>query len=152
MKRRWMTLDNTQRMVSDDFGKLLKKFREERGMSLQGLANKSGVTASYIHRLETGERRRPGTFILEGIGNALNVDPAILIGIDYRNRNGEEIELGELIFSNKIVYRGRVLDAETKDALLNIMEISLEAKWNSHTILSDLNELGEAINLLKETL
>lgn len=150
MKRRWVTLDSTHRMVSDDFGKLLKKYREDKGMSIQGLAKKSGVNASYIYRLEIGQRRRPGTFILEDISKALDIHPSKLIVVEYQKSNAGEIELEELFFTNDIVYKKQMISTESKEVLLDIIKIVLDSKWNIKTILSDLCVIGEAIGKLKE--
>lgn len=39
-----------------DFGRLVRKYREERSMSQQRLANLTGRTDGYISQLETGSR------------------------------------------------------------------------------------------------
>jgi len=48
-------------MNENDFGEMLKIFRERVGLSQRGLAAEAGIDTSYISRIERGERnaRRP---------------------------------------------------------------------------------------------
>lgn len=41
------------KQMSDDFGKMLKGLREERGLSLERLSAMTGISPSYINRLES---------------------------------------------------------------------------------------------------
>jgi transcriptional regulator with XRE-family HTH domain len=57
------------------FGEALKRFREERGLSLRELDKLSGVNYAYIQRLENNEKTAPSDEVLESLGNALKLSP-----------------------------------------------------------------------------
>lgn len=50
----------------------IRKYRERRGMKLQELADKAGISAGYLSHLERGERDNPSTEVMENISIALN--------------------------------------------------------------------------------
>ena len=58
--------------------KRLKTLRERRGMTQEQLAEKSGVSRTYLARLETG-RQDPTLSTLEKLATALKVDVAKLL-------------------------------------------------------------------------
>lgn len=45
----------------------LRKYREEKGMTLKELAQKSGVSPGYLCHLEKGKRANPSTEVMEKI-------------------------------------------------------------------------------------
>lgn len=55
------------------FGKMLKDARLVRGLSRDSLAARSGVTASYIWRLESGRQRRPSQRVADVIDEIFRV-------------------------------------------------------------------------------
>lgn len=56
------------------FGRNLKKFREERGLTQEGLAELAGTTRDTIRNIEKG-RNGPRFGLLEKIAKALKVKP-----------------------------------------------------------------------------
>ena len=66
---------NTHEMT---FGDILKRERTNRGLSLRELAEVSGIEASYINRLEKGNRDNPGFVTVCALASAMEL-------------NGEEI-------------------------------------------------------------
>ncbi|WP_051556568.1 helix-turn-helix domain-containing protein [Alkalihalobacterium bogoriense] len=137
-----------RRKLNDNFGKLLKKLRLEKGYSLQQLAELSNVTPSYINRLERGLRKRPSIPLMMQLAEALKVDISVLIRTEVKKECG--ITLEELFFTNEIIYQGKALTSDTKEALLSIVETVLNSKWTSETMLNDLKIIGEEITELKE--
>lgn len=65
----------------DEFGKNLKLFREQKGMTQRTLATKVGITAASISAYE-GSLKNPSLDIVLSISNALNVSLDELIGIN----------------------------------------------------------------------
>jgi HTH-type transcriptional regulator, competence development regulator len=55
------------------FGDALRRFREERGLSLRELGKLSGVSYAYIQRLESNEKTAPSDEVLEALSNALKL-------------------------------------------------------------------------------
>ncbi|MFD1203616.1 helix-turn-helix domain-containing protein [Sporosarcina contaminans] len=136
--------------MSDDFGKMLKKLREERGMSLGKLSELTGISPSYLNRLEQSKRKSPGFTKLMAIAEALKVEPWTLVGSSLSWDKGETISIKELIFNHQIQHDGKLLTAEEKELLLDIIEFILDAEWSKESILSDLQAVGEMVSELKD--
>lgn len=56
-----------------DFGKKLKDLRESKGLGVNQLAVKSGVSASNISRFENGQRKGPTLETVKKLSKALGV-------------------------------------------------------------------------------
>lgn len=54
-------------------GVVIKKLREQQGLSQQALAKKAKVTDAYIAMLETGARKNPTIETLKRLAKALKV-------------------------------------------------------------------------------
>ncbi len=65
-------------MSLDSLAKRLTAFREKSQLSKRELARKANVSPEYLSSLESGAQTNVGTEKVEGIANALGVDPAIL--------------------------------------------------------------------------
>ncbi|TGU44096.1 XRE family transcriptional regulator, partial [Mesorhizobium sp. M00.F.Ca.ET.186.01.1.1] len=62
-----------------DFGWLLKHYRKLRNFTLKDLEDASGVSQSYIHRLESGKRTSPTLEKLLQLSKALRIPDSVLI-------------------------------------------------------------------------
>jgi transcriptional regulator with XRE-family HTH domain len=63
----------SRRRTKLDFTEYLKHLREERGLSIRGLAMRSGVSAGYLSQVEKGDRGTPSPEILKKLYNPLRV-------------------------------------------------------------------------------
>lgn len=52
----------------------LKIMRKEKGMTLEELADKSGISAGYLCHLEKGSRKHPSIEVMERIAKAFNTN------------------------------------------------------------------------------
>lgn len=59
----------------------LKELRQSRGWSVRDLAEKAGISHSYIVRIESGERGL-SVDMAEKLGNALDVAPSKVLGLE----------------------------------------------------------------------
>lgn len=62
-----------------EFGERLKRLRRKNGLSLYRLAQRAGVSHSFLHALENGEKS-PTLRTLEKICRGLGIDPADFFG------------------------------------------------------------------------
>jgi HTH-type transcriptional regulator, competence development regulator len=62
-------------------GATLKKMRLEKGMGLQRLADKVGVTPGYLSQIEHGEGSRPTEKMVSAIAKALGAHPDELLAL-----------------------------------------------------------------------
>lgn len=49
----------------------IKEFRCEKGLTLENLANKVGISAGYLCHLEKGKRTNPSTEVMQKISTVL---------------------------------------------------------------------------------
>lgn len=71
-----------QRFDGSALGTRIKLLRELRDMTLQQVADASGLTKSHIWELEQGRATNPTVNAVWGISAALCVSPAMLLGLD----------------------------------------------------------------------
>jgi transcriptional regulator with XRE-family HTH domain len=74
-------MSKKDRSVSCDFGKYIKQLREAKGLMIKDIAARSGISESYIYRLENGERKVPSVVIIEKLAVALGVPASQLFNI-----------------------------------------------------------------------
>lgn len=60
-------------MSRKQFGAVIKKLREQHGMSQRDLAERVNVSGAYIAMLETGKRNNPSLATLKRLAKALGV-------------------------------------------------------------------------------
>lgn len=71
--------------MADKLGQKLTKLRKEQGFTLDGLAEKAGLSKSYLWELENRESQRPSAEKLDAIAKVLGVDPSFFIQDDVKN-------------------------------------------------------------------
>ena len=54
----------------------LKKIREQKGLTIEKLAELSNISAGYLCHLENGSRKNPSIAVMKNIAKALGVDIA----------------------------------------------------------------------------
>lgn len=64
--------------------KNIKGLRKQKGITLQALANMSGLTKGYLSKIERSEKAPPYS-TLNKIATALGVDAAFLLGVNFQN-------------------------------------------------------------------
>jgi transcriptional regulator with XRE-family HTH domain len=61
-------------------GRVLKRFREQKGLTQLALAKRSGVAQGYISELEAGKEQNPSIEIVRKLAKALGVPAGELLG------------------------------------------------------------------------
>ena len=61
-------------------GRMLRRLREEKGLTQDELAKRSKLTKPYISQIENGVRKNPSLPALERLANALGVRVTTLLG------------------------------------------------------------------------
>ncbi|MCK4257568.1 MAG: transcriptional regulator [Halanaerobiales bacterium] len=104
------------------FGVYLKKLRESRNLKISSLAKKSGVSTSYLSRIEEGSRKTPQPDILRKLTPHLDVGYFELM-----------LKAGHIPEDSEILF---VDDDQTKQLILNMSE----SKKHLFKELDDLDE------------
>lgn len=142
-------MEKDEMLISDNFGKMLKSLRKKKGLSLEQVASRANLSASYLHRLEKGTRKSPGFTKIIKLAEALKVEPSVLVGVEL-NSSKSALSISELFFNHTVEHNEEVLDGSTKALLVEIAETALLLKWEKDTILSDIQQIAELISDLKE--
>ena len=143
------------RQVKGDFGTWLKSARKQKGYSLKELENRSGVTSSYIHRIEKGARKTPSIPITEKLAVALGVPPRELLsmlGHDVGDDTKEVPSLTDLISLNQFNINGELVEQEEKDLLIRIIDTMMNEEWDESDIWTKGSELLKNVSRLKRQL
>lgn len=133
------------------FGEEVKRLREEKGLTLKDLQRKSGITAPYIYRIETGERKSPSLRIVKMLAEGLEVhmgDLVKLAGIDAN----ETIKIEDLLLNDQTVtLHGKVTERAFKDSLLKLLQlisVNESPAEESSKIIDAVIELQKAYRML----
>ncbi|WBL15233.1 helix-turn-helix domain-containing protein [Sutcliffiella sp. NC1] len=113
-------------MGTRSFGEILKEKRMERGLSLRQLSEISNIEASYINRLEKGDRENPGFSTVCALAKALNVSgDEILNSFGYEqlgsNQKSEVTEVDSLI-------QGYITEVDAKGYIPRIISLLEDAR------------------------
>lgn len=96
-------------------GEKLRELRTKEGLTLEKLADKAGLSKSYVWELENRESQRPSAEKLTALADALGVSAAYFIEEDVRAP--EERHLDDAFF------RGyQKLDPDAKEQLRKILK------------------------------
>jgi transcriptional regulator with XRE-family HTH domain len=95
-------------------GEKLRELRKQRGLTLEKLADISGLSKSYVWELENRESQRPSAEKLTALADALGVAAAYFIEEDVRAP--EERHLDEAFFRNY-----QKLEPDAKEQLRKIL-------------------------------
>lgn len=76
----------------NNFGQFIKSKREEHGLTLSEVAEKSGISHSHLSRVESGDRNPPKAPVLKKLARSLGITyPEIMIAAGYLNKEDYEL-------------------------------------------------------------
>ncbi len=137
------------RVVSKNFGSIIKFSRENKNLSLKELEDKTGISASYINRLENGERQAPSVPIASELADALDLDLSMLL--DACNSKSDDIKsVAELLLTNDFTINGSIIGKEAKELLVSLIEKIICAEWNDK--MQEIYEISILIDAYKKAL
>lgn len=144
------------RVIEDDFGSWIKQLRKAKGYSLKDLENASGVTASYIHRIETGSRKTPSIPVAESLATALGVSQDDFLRnlniLSSEPKKNDNFSLSELLAINNFTINGKRVDTEQKNAIINLLNNILSAEWTAESKFAEGMNLIQDIDKIKASL
>lgn len=145
--------NRNERKISKNFGSILSSLRAKQGLSLAKLGDMTGVSASYINRMELNQRKAPSYPIIEKLADALDVDiNMLLIAAGANLEKSETKSMRELFFSNNISIEedSEALTPDQKEKLIKIIDFIFEIEWKENKHVESL-ELFSLISDLKST-
>ncbi|WP_370947040.1 helix-turn-helix domain-containing protein [Amycolatopsis sp. cg5] len=84
--------------VINQFGDILRRYRERRTLTQKELADKAGLSERTIRRWETGKHRNPQLMSVHRLADALSLGPAeheLLISAALSASAGREVRTGQ---------------------------------------------------------
>lgn len=136
------------RVVSKNFGSIIKYARESKNQSLKELEDITGISASYINRLENGERQAPSVPIASELADALELDLAMLLEV-CNNKSDDLKSIAELILTNDFTIGGIIIGKEAKELLVSLIEKIINAEWKDDK-MQEVYEIGILIDAYKK--
>ncbi len=142
------------RSVNSAFSSTLKYYREKRGYSLRQLKELTGISESYLNRLENFSRKAPSIPIVSRISNALNIPLTTLLDISTEDIPISKIQsvTDLLLFNDLKIEEDKVMNESAKELFIQIIEFVINASWESETKITEMCTLAEIINDFKEEL
>lgn len=137
--------DIKKREMPEKFASKLKFFRTIRGYSLEYLANMTQTSASYINRLERGERKAPSYPIVKKLADALNIEVYDLIDVPVPEVTPIR-DILEFILWGEFTIQGKVVSRHIKESLMELLQTVLEAEWNEGSKYKESIQIMEKVN------
>ena len=142
------------RRIGENFGALIKQLRKSNGYTLTSLAEITGISASYINRMEHGERKAPSVPIITKLSEALNVSTEELLEVagissGQGNPSGNAIDFYRLVISNEVTLGEKPQSRNQIDALLKIIKTIEESEWSDKSKYTDTIKVMEAVDSYK---
>lgn len=103
--------------MTSRIGKIIKKYRKEKGYTQFKMAEKIGVSEFYISALETGSRK-PGRETLIKLSNEMNMPIESLLEL--------ETEQSVKFAAEDLYNRINMLPVEQQKKILNIMDFIID--------------------------
>lgn len=142
-----MSKEKGERFVDPRFGQTIKLRREQMDLSLNQLAMITGVSASYINRLEKGEKKAPSYPIMQVIGSALNFNIAELLQLATASEKDDIEEIRDLIVKNDFRLNDIFASTPLKEQIVKLFGKIISAEWKEKKfvegaeMLTVINEL-----------
>lgn len=129
-------MSKEERSIDPKFGLCIKKRRDEKGYSLSEMENLTGVSASYINRLEKGERKAPSLPIMQSIGKVLGIDIPVLLNLATPSETDEDInEIRDIFVENDFRMNDIFATTPIKELVIKLFDCIISAQWEDNKFL-----------------
>lgn len=99
-------------------------------LSLSELSELTGISSSYLNRLEKGERKAPSFPIMQMIAKAMGMDISEVLNLACSSENEEIVpEIRELLLKSDFRVGDTFVTTEVKELLLKLVESIVSAEW-----------------------
>jgi transcriptional regulator with XRE-family HTH domain len=138
--------------VTENFGLLLKHHRTLLNLTLKELEDLSGVSASYLNRLEKGDRKSPSISKCFQICDSLDIPYHSLLTTAFceaaKAQGDASMTLPELLIANDFCVNQKPISKEAKWFLIQTIEFLLSCSWGKQKV-EELFELSKLIDEYK---
>lgn len=151
LKRKTRLMENRiNRSLSGEFADYVKKLRKDQGFSLKDVERMTGISVSYVNRIEKGERKAPSYPIIEKLARAYGVPVGDLLHIAGVANDESNVQgVAQLIYSNPFTINGSMTSTKQKEAIVELLETMDSVEWNDETKHLDTINLINLISKFK---
>lgn len=129
-----------ERRLTTKLGEVVKSLRTASGLSLRELEDLTGVTASYINRIESGHKTAPSIAVVKQLSEGLGYD---LFQI-YTSKIQHSKTVTDLVLKeNYYLHDGEEANLEQKESLFKILNMIQEREFKQ-------NQAADVMELLQE--
>lgn len=152
LQRKLRTVNNRiERSVFSGFGSIIKNRREELGLSLKQIEQETGISPSYINRIEKGQRKAPSYRIIEQLAKALDMPISKLINVAEVDIQDDVSSLEELLLTSQFTVNGKRVSKQSKEKMVEFVKRLNEASWESDKKYEEVIKLIGFFDYFKET-
>jgi len=144
-----ISINRIERSINENFGNLIKNLRTELGYSLHDMQNMTGISASYINRLEKNNRKAPSYKIIKKLSTALGVSEARLLEVAGLEKGTDVTNIDTLFYSENFRIGDTEISKKQKDLLLKIIKKIHNSRWDISTKHVDSIEIIELVDEYK---
>lgn len=141
-----------QRAVFSGFGSIIRNRRLELNMSLKNIEELTGISPSYINRIEKGQRKAPSYGIIEQLAEALNLPVSKLTNVpkSKTDESGSDLSLQEMILSSKFTLNGKKVSKESKEKMVDMINYISTMQWEDTTKYKEIMPIMEFLDYFKK--
>lgn len=132
-----------ERNIPSTVGQLIRVARNEKKYSLKKLGDMVNVSASYICRIEKGQRECPSINILTGIATAVGLDPVRLL--DLASETNEQPELKDIVRNGGFTLSGKSPEPLEQKLVMRFLDALEQKEWTRVNRASFVVAMMEAI-------
>lgn len=121
---------------NNTFGEWLSSIRDSKGWSLVRAAEETGVSSSYIHRIEKGTRSVPSVPKLEQLAKGYGIPHSTMITM----AGGDVVPVDTYLESGAYLVNGEVASSNMRHEFAELMRVVLEAT-DSEEVLEQVNNI-----------
>jgi len=140
-----------KREMHPRFGAYISHRRKELKYSLDDLGKITGISNSYINRLEKGERKAASLPIIYSLAQGLNVSVwdilDVAIPIDR-----PPISLSDLILKSDCLINGKKASIDLKELIVKLNEVVLNVIWDEGSRFKASATIMDIVSQIKSVL
>ncbi|MFL0270101.1 helix-turn-helix domain-containing protein [Candidatus Clostridium radicumherbarum] len=137
------------RELPTSLGDYIKSIRQIKGLRLTEVSEKSGISTSYLSRLENSKRVSPSQEILQKLSATLEVSFMSLLEISLYATNKDIKSLKDIILEEQYTIKGIEISQEARILLWDVVQYILDNNHRSGEISGIyIDGLIRRINLL----
>lgn len=143
--------NRVERSISENFGSLVKHLRESKGYSLKDMESLTGISPSYINRIENSQRKAPSYKMIEKLAIALDQEVSDLLNVANAQEPEELTNVEELLLASSFMINNVRATKESKELLVAVVNKINKSSWGEDKY-KDVMEIVDAIERYRNSL